>query len=750
MEEMQENRLFELAVSFVQQSDRHIFLTGKAGTGKTTFLRHISQTTAKKIAIVAPTGVAAINAGGVTIHSFFQLPPGIFISGILAGADFSGIKILTPETIVGNHRFSLKKKELIRELDTLIIDEVSMVKADLLDAMDFVLRWIRQDMKTPFGGVQVIYIGDLFQLPPVVNDEEWSILKKYYRSSFFFDANVIQEQTPLYLELKTIYRQNNPAFIQLLNAIRNNRAGEEEFSLLHSRYHPGFIPDVSDPYITLTTHNARVDIINRSAINAIDSPEVYFKAKIKGDFPEKSYPVDPDMLLKESAQIMFIKNDKGETRKYYNGKIGRISRIEDGKVFVRFPDTGVEIEVEKEVWRNIRYQLNKEKNILEEEELGSFEQFPIRLAWAITIHKSQGLTFEKAIVDAGHSFSAGQVYVALSRMTGLEGLILKTKIPASAIQTDERVIEFSSGNSNEIALKEILLEDQKLFIRRTMIKVFEVEKLHALASGIVDELKELLIPESEELTDIEVIEKKFAEQKNTGNAFQRQLARIFQKPASEGHEELHRRVVAGAGWFNNFYSEIDTELSGQIHLSNSKKRLGLASRALKNLQLSVRLKIHQLTQVQKLAEGFLKGISHDELLAIVQQCSIPEKPIVAESVSANESFVKSKTSTAGKVSSPAISLALFREGKSIDEIALERSFTIETIYKHLLEYLPTGETQITDFVSEEKHKLIREVFENTTEPGLKVIKEKLGDEFSYHEIRAVSILLKLENQSSGA
>lgn len=745
-----ENRLFDLAVSFVQQSDRPIFLTGKAGTGKTTFLKHITRTAGKKIAVVAPTGVAAINAGGVTIHSFFQIPPGIFISGLINGADVSNIKILTPESLIKNSRFNARKKELLRELDTLVIDEVSMVKADLLDAMDFLLRWVRRDMNTPFGGVQVIYIGDLFQLPPVVNDEEWAVLKRYYRSPFFFDANVIQQQTPLYLELKTIYRQNNPEFILLLNAIRNNRADHDILTLLHSRFIPGFVPDPADPYITLTTHNARADIINRDAIRAIDRPEHVFKAKIKGDFPEKLFPVDPDMLLKEGAQIMFIKNDRGESRKYYNGKIGTISKIEGEKVFVKFPDGTLDVEIEREVWRNIRYQLDKEKNMLKEEELGRFEQFPIRLAWAITIHKSQGLTFEKAIIDAGHSFSPGQVYVALSRMTGLEGLILKTKILPAAIRTDERVVEFSAKNSHANDLDELLMEDQKRYIRKTMIRVFDVEKLYALSSAIVEDLKELLVPESDELTDIQAINKKLADQKNTSESFQRQLTHIFQRSGESGFAELHRRIAAGTDWFSNFYTEIDAELSNQIRLSRSEKRLGLASDALKNLQLSIRLKLHQLKQVQKLGDGFLAGASHKELMEILQQYSVPEKPIVAEPVSENESSVKSnksKSQSGNKISSPSISLALYRTGKSIDEIALERNLTVETIYRHLLEYLPTGEMQASDFVSEDKLKVIREVFETATEPGLKPIKEKLGDEFSYHEIRAVSIILKMESQS---
>lgn len=746
MEKVEKNRLFDLAVNFVQQSDRHIFLTGKAGTGKTTFLKHITRTTNKKIAVVAPTGVAAINAGGVTIHSFFQIPPGIFISDLINGADVSNIKILTPESLIKNSRFNARKKELLRELDTLVIDEVSMVKADLLDAIDFLLRWARHDMRTPFGGVQVIYIGDLFQLPPVVNEEEWAVLKRYYKSPFFFDSNVIQQQPPLYLELKTIYRQNNPEFIQLLNAIRNNRADDDDLTLLHSRFLPGFVPDPADPYITLTTHNARADIINREAIRAIDQPEYVFKAKIKGDFPEKLYPVDPDMMLKEGAQIMFIKNDRGEARKYYNGKIGTISKIQDEKVFVKFPDKTLDVEIEREVWLNIRYQLDKEKNLLKEEELGRFEQYPIRLAWAITIHKSQGLTFEKAIIDAGHSFSAGQVYVALSRMTGLEGLILKTKILPAAIRTDERVVEFSAKISDASELDELLVQDQKHYIRKTMIRVFDVEKLYALSSAIVEDLKELLVPESDELKDIQVINNKLSDQKNTCESFQRQLTRIFQNSAELGFEELHRRIAAGTDWFSNFYSEIDTELSNQIKLSRSKKRLGLASGALKNLQLSVRLKLHQLKQVKKMGDGFLAGASHHELLEVLQRYSIPEKASVSES--SNESSAESTIQVDNKISSPAISLALYRTGKSIGEIALERNFTVDTIYKHLLKYLPTGEVQASDLVSEEKIKVIRQAFEDTSEPGLKPIKDKLGEDFSYNEIRAVSTILKLEKESS--
>ncbi|HVG40960.1 MAG TPA: AAA family ATPase, partial [Chitinophagaceae bacterium] len=361
------NQLFSLAAGFVNQTVQHIFITGKAGTGKTTFLKYIKENSFKRLAVVAPTGVAAINAGGVTMHSLFQLPLGIYLpTKQPIPADYS-TEINNEHTLLKNIRIGSSKRELLRELELLIIDEVSMVRADMLDAIDAILRSYRRMPNVPFGGVQLLYIGDLFQLPPVANNKEWNLLKEYYKSPFFFDSLVLQQSPPVYIELKKIYRQTDEAFIHILNNIRNNACTKNDLDQLHQHYKPGFIADHSSlkkgeiPYITLTSHNAKADAINKAELAKLPGKLHSFEGTVKGDFNEKSYPVDKTVMLKEGAQIMFIKNDKGEVRRFYNGKIGTVKRVDGEKIFVTFPGEEGELELEKETWKNIRYEYDKEK-----------------------------------------------------------------------------------------------------------------------------------------------------------------------------------------------------------------------------------------------------------------------------------------------------------------------------------------------------------------------------------------------------
>jgi hypothetical protein len=383
-----ENLMFELALQFANFTGRHFFLTGKAGTGKTTFLQYLRKHSRKKMAVVAPTGVAAINAGGMTIHSFFQLPFGPFIPSAPQGWNGTPGIANNKHSLLKNLRLNSSRRQLIQELELVVIDEVSMVRADMLDAIDLVLRHIRRKQHLPFGGVQMIYIGDLFQLPPVASKEEWSILAEYYSSPFFFDAYAIKEANPLFLELTHIYRQRDEQFIALLEKIRNNNPSSADLELLHQHYEPGFIPVKEENYITLTTHNYKADAINKRALDELPGRPMIFKAKVDGEFAERAFPAEFELVLKTGAQVMFIKNDKGESRRYYNGKIGVISRMSDTEVFVEFPGEPEEVLVEKEQWKNIRYAFNKEQQQVDEEELGTYEQFPLRLAWAITIHKS--------------------------------------------------------------------------------------------------------------------------------------------------------------------------------------------------------------------------------------------------------------------------------------------------------------------------------------------------------------------------
>src|SRR5665647_658961 len=422
---IERNEVFDLAYRFVTETSENIFLTGKAGTGKTTFLKYLKENCAKNIIVAAPTGVAAINAGGVTLHSLFQLPFHPFLP-----------TKNNKDELLAKIRFNKQRQQLLRKMELLVIDEISMVRCDTMDAIDTILKSVRRNYTTPFGGVQLLCIGDLFQLPPVAQRHEWNILQEYYSSPFFFDSIVIKEQMPLLIELKKIYRQKEDSFVALLNKVRNNNMSVEDFQDLHLRYNPSFRPTIEEKYITLTSHNNQADQINGRELQKLLSLSYKYEAIIEDDFPENNYPADGSLVLKVGAQVMFLKNDV-ISKRYFNGKIGVVKSLDDDEIIVECD--GMDISVPKETWENSRYVLDKIYGKLQQETLGTFTQFPLRLAWAITIHKSQGLTFEKVMIDAGAAFSSGQVYVALSRCTNLDGIILLSKIPAEAIYSNDNV-----------------------------------------------------------------------------------------------------------------------------------------------------------------------------------------------------------------------------------------------------------------------------------------------------------------------
>lgn len=467
-----ENIIFNTAANFIHNSNHPVFLTGKAGTGKTTFLKYIKENTLKNTAVVAPTGVAAINAGGTTIHSFFQLPFGPFIPEGQKGWG-NNSEVSDKHNLISKLRLTNERKEVMQQLELLIIDEISMVRCDVLDSIDTVLRHVRSVHSKPFGGVQVLYIGDMYQLPPVIKDEEWQILKEYYANQYFFSSQVASAEPPVYIELKKVYRQTDSDFINLLNKVRNNDMDEEGYNTLHSRYQQNYFTTNEKDTITLTTHNHKADSINSDALKSLNENLFSFKATVEGDFQERSFPADEILYLKKGAQVMFIKNDTEKIRRYFNGKIGIVDRIEDDKIFIvcKNGDSSDTIEVKKETWRNIKYTLNKSSKKIEEEELGSFIQYPLRLAWAITIHKSQGLTFEKAIIDAGNAFAPGQVYVALSRCVSLEGMILKSKISYNSLHSDERIVSFAKTQQSGDRQKEILERSMIQYQQELMLEM---------------------------------------------------------------------------------------------------------------------------------------------------------------------------------------------------------------------------------------------------------------------------------------
>ena len=450
---METNKELELAWNFVNLTDRNIFLTGKAGTGKTTFLKRLKSLGWKRSVVVAPTGVAAINAGGVTIHSFFQLAFGPILpvpEGAEEGKEHN------------SHKFTKRKIDIIRSLDLLIIDEISMVRADLLDGIDRVLRKYRNRFQ-PFGGVQLLMIGDLQQLAPVVRNDEWNLLRSHYSSMFFFGSKAFQLAQVISIELKQIFRQSDDSFIQILNEIREDRLTQQSLGILNQRYQPDFNPKKEDGYIHLTTHNSVADEVNGREMDKLTSSPHEFKAEVEGIFPEHAYPTAEKLVLKGGAQVMFVKNDSSQDKLYFNGKIGTVEAFEEDLILVRCPGDFAAIPVDKELWNNVKYVLNEQTKELEEKIEGSFLQYPLRPAWAITIHKSQGLTFERAIIDAQAAFAHGQTYVALSRCKSMEGLVLSSPISDKAVICDREVNGFNSRMADNQPEQKDLQQSQKAY-----------------------------------------------------------------------------------------------------------------------------------------------------------------------------------------------------------------------------------------------------------------------------------------------
>jgi hypothetical protein len=457
------NPQIDLAFNYVRYTNKNIFLTGKAGTGKTTFLQKIKADDFKQMIVVAPTGVAAINAGGMTIHSLFQLPFGPMIPGNL-------------QEQLKQRKYNRQKIQLFKSIDLLIIDEISMVRADLLDAIDAVLRRFR-DRRKAFGGVQLLMVGDLHQLPPVVKKEDRKLLSSHYQTLYFFGSQALQATDPVRIELKHIYRQSDDRFIQLLNKVRNNRMDKAVLDLLNSRYKPDFQPEDHEGYITLTSHNATASEINQRKLKKLKGKSYFYKADIEGNFPEKAYPTEERLEFKIGAQVMFIKNDSTSEKLYYNGKIGRISTIDEDGIWVKCNDEQSDILVNPVEWENRKYSIDKKTKEVKEEVLGIFRQIPLKTAWAITIHKSQGLTFERAIIDAKAAFAHGQVYVALSRCKSFEGLVLRTTIEQSSVRTDQVVRHYSENGERNSPNAAHLQSSKRQYQAQLISELFETSSI---------------------------------------------------------------------------------------------------------------------------------------------------------------------------------------------------------------------------------------------------------------------------------
>ena len=802
--EMQKNPELELAFNFINKTDRNLFITGKAGTGKTTFLHKIKRESLKRMIIVAPTGVAAINAKGVTIHSFFQMPFGPILPNQITNSTNQ------------QRKFSKTKIDIIKSLDLIIIDEISMVRADLLDGIDQVMRRYKNRNKI-FGGAQVLMIGDLQQLAPVVKPNEWSLLRSHYETVYFFSSKAFNEANVVSIELKHIYRQKNEDFITILNEIRNDNLTDRSAKILNERYKPNFEPTKEDGYITLTTHNKRANLINDSELNKIKNKSYVFEAEVSGKFNENAFPNDEKLALKIGAQVMFIKNDSSPEKRYFNGKIGIVTDVSRENVTVQCANEIDEIVTEREMWDNVNYSINEETKEIKEDIIGSFSQIPLRLAWAITIHKSQGLTFEKAIIDAEASFAHGQTYVALSRCTSLEGLVLKTPITSSAIINDTTVSVFNESVEENHPDEEILNSSEKQFQLNLISELFDyqpflypitrlidifyknqtsikgdiidhlqtikddgVVALMKVSNGFKNQLQKLsednILPESNSQ-----IQERFTKAvdyflSETINKIVQPLSKIefssdnktvikdFTKQYDNLQEKLSEKVFALKKMMDSFKvkSYLEVRANAVLQKAEPKKKKKLSTR--KDPLLA--LKLRELRDEIRIAENIpaFQIFTQETLYAICDALPRTEKELlkvngmgkirvqkygeeileVIEQYCVENGINKlNEQKKEDKKSTKQITLELFKSGLSVKEIAKERSLTLNTIQSHLMTFIPIGEVDILELIPLKKYKKIIDQIEKVEFKNLTELKEKVDKNFTYMELRMV--LLSMES-----
>lgn len=713
---METNQELRRAWDFVEHTGRSIFLTGKAGTGKTTFLRTVVEQSKKRSIVVAPTGVAAINAGGVTIHSFFQLPFTPYVPNAHIQSKFD---------------FGKEKRRIIASLDLLIIDEISMVRSDLLDAVNSVLRRYRDRYK-PFGGVQLMMIGDLQQLTPVVTPEDEMLLRPYYDTPYFFGSKALAQIEYVTIQLDKVYRQEDSAFLDVLNHVREARPTSDDLATLNSRYIPAFIPKSGEGYIRLTTHNRLADNYNDSELSKLPYHGFTFRAQIEGNFPEYSYPTSELLVLKQGAQVMFVKNDPTGEHRYYNGRIGEIVEISDSRVCVLCPGDSEVIDVEPLEWENAQYQLNPETRVIETKVQGKFRQLPLRLAWAITIHKSQGLTFERAIIDANLSFAPGQVYVALSRCKSLDGMVLSAPIEARAIIADERVESYISHQEEE-ARKSIeqLPQLKEEYYRHLLLELFDFHDIFYKEEHLLRLMTEFFYHSH---TDIVELHKRVLSNLSaqTMSVSEKWLQKMRQMQQEHLHsKEFLERVKRSAAYFEESISTVFAKalnLATDIKTGN-KQAMSRFMDSLTETRQAVLSRRYLLARIAE--QGFsIATYLHEKQYSMLDAI--------------DEGTIKSKRERKPKKEKPKkepkektwnITYQLFRQGMKPEEIARERNLTVGTIIGHLVRFIPSGEVTLSDLIPPEHQEAILKVIQTIgTGEGKTAIKNLCPPEVTYQEV----------------
>ncbi|MBE0392049.1 helix-turn-helix domain-containing protein [Flavobacterium sp. PL002] len=738
-------------LQFINQTQRSVFLTGKAGTGKTTLLREIIATTHKNTVVVAPTGIAALNAGGVTIHSMFQLPFGGFIPAFNVDSQFTDtVKFESKDTLRRHFKMSGLKKSVIRNMELLVIDEVSMLRADLLDAMDYMMQTVRKKA-TPFGGVQVLYIGDLLQLPPVIRDEEWRTLRNYYKGKFFFHSHAVQLSPPLYIELSQIYRQTDTEFISVLNNLRNNQITAADVAALNKYVKPNFDLKENKGYITLTTHNAKADAMNAQALEDLKGELITYKPDIVGDFPEKIYPIEERLQLKIGAQVMFVKNDLSFEKNYFNGKMGIIKSLGMQEITVYFPEEDKTIEVDRYEWQNIRYKIDPTTKEIEEEVLGTFVHYPIKLAWAITVHKSQGLTFDKAAIDVSQVFMPGQAYVALSRLRSLEGLILLSPLRMNGISNDQDVMDYALNKATDELLKNSLHFETKNFIHNYLINSFDWADLaqewrnHKYSYGDMSENSTKSKHANWATKQMEAIDALLDPSKK----FILQLNKMFH---NETVDLIHvsERIQAAFDYFLKPMDELVFEILWKIEEVKRVKKGKAFYDELMVLEELQSKAILRLMKAKLLIETVVAGetiskekLTSDEIKkyisrkteAIQSQFKDTHVTLIEDDADSTRYTSKKSTKKAPKKSTVEETYELWLAKNSIQDIATIRKLTAATIESHLVKLIQAKKVKVQDILPQDKIQELTEAFKHYKEESLNGMKEQLGDKYSWDELR---------------